>query len=108
MNKLLTALILSITAVTAQAAEINLDCEYVGVDSSKQQVRATFDPVLGGGSVSKLQVAVQTRGQNYVLLETRIGITYTINRETLDLTIQSFSNTLKGSCKVATQSKNKI
>ena len=108
MNKHLTALILSVTAITAQAAEINLDCEYTGVTGTQQQVRVIFDPVLGGGSVGKLEVSVQTRGQNYVLVDTRFGTSHTINRETLDLTIRSFGNILKGSCKVATQSKNKI
>jgi hypothetical protein len=108
MKQLITALVLATAAITAQAAEINLDCEYTGVTGTQQQVRVIFDPALGGGSVGKLDVAVQTRGQNYVLVDTRFGTSHTINRETLDLTIQSFGNNLKGSCKVATQSKNKI
>ena len=70
--------------------------------------RIQIDPVLGGGSVGKLEVGVKTMGQNYVLVDPRFGTSHTINRETLELTIQSFGNTLKGSCKVAQKSKNQI
>ena len=105
--KLITALILSVTALTAQAAEINLECSYIGVDKSIQTASAVFDPELKSGSFNKMTVNVQTAGSNYILVEPRIGVTYTVNRESLALTIQAFSNTLSGNCKVAT-SKNKI
>jgi len=106
MNKLLTALILTVTAAAAQAGEVNLTCDYKGVDGSARQTQFVFDPALGGGSQDgKLEFKVATLGTNYVLTD-RMG-TRTINRETLAITMDFFGNVTKGSCKISS-SKNQI
>lgn len=98
---------LMVFAGIAQAAEVNLSCEYTGVDGSQQVQTVVFDPALGSGSAGKLNVTVQAAGQNYVLTETRIGIRYIVNRENLSLKIESFGKTFNGQCQLA-KSKNKI
>ena len=110
MNKLLTALILSATALTAQAGDISLRCDYTGVDGSQNTAPLVFDPQAGTGMFGKSILTSRPVGNTYVLTDKILGAiagTYTLNRETLNLKIEAMGNTLPGQCKIA-QSNNKI
>lgn len=106
MNKLITALILSVTAITAQAADVALNCAYTGADGSAQSQLVQLNTSANGASIGSQQYSLRSFGNSYVLTG-RIGDEHTINRETLAYKVVVFGKVINGSCSVA-KSNNKI
>ena len=104
--KLITSLILSATALTAQASDVALNCAYTGVDGSAQSQLVNLNTSANGASIGSQQYSLRSFGNTYVLTG-RAGDQHTINRETLAYKIEVFGNVLNGLCVIA-KSNNKI
>jgi hypothetical protein len=122
MKKLIVAGVLGLTALSAQAGEITLDCNGTNDDGKKIENNiAIFDPKLGTGSFSTSKVTVHALGTEYKLViidETGIRRAFggnpdiiTVNRQTLSWTrLDGYGNkwgNYSGQC-VVVKNKNKI
>ena len=106
MKTLITALILSATAITAQAADISLNCSYTGVSGTARSQVIQFNTTSTGASIGTEKYSLESFGNSYVLVGV-VGDQHTINRETLAYKVAVFGNVITGSCAVV-KSKNKI
>jgi hypothetical protein len=106
MKQLITAVILTATAITAQAKDIALDCTYKGVNGKDYTLLASFDPELKTGKFGPFDVIVNTFGSEYKL-RLDDATTYTINRETLAFMGEVSFNKLPGQCEIS-KTNNKI
>jgi hypothetical protein len=106
MKQLITAVILAATAITAQAADVALNCSFTARDGETKTQLVQLNTASGGASIGSQQYSLRSFGNTYVLIG-RIGDEHTINRETLAYKIEAFGNVMNGSCAIA-KSNNKI
>jgi hypothetical protein len=108
MKQLITAVILTATAITAQAKNISLDCTFTNVNGGVGTMSFLFDPELKTGIIPGQPPGVGSLVVNTSVSEyTLVGITempFTINRETLALMI---NKKLPGQCEIS-KNNNKI
>jgi hypothetical protein len=118
MNKLLTALILSATALTAQAGDsTNISCD-ITYENGKQktfQAELLLDPKVMSGQIDGRKISIANFGDRYTIDELRHeGYHFALNRSTLEITdgiqfegFAFFPDKYVGKCAIA-QSNNKI
>jgi hypothetical protein len=108
MKQLITAVILTATAITAQAKNIALDCTFTNDKGGVRSIPLLFDPELKTGIIVRpgpgvISLVVNTSVSEYTLVD-MIGTPYTINRETLAFMVD---RRLPGQCEIS-KTNNKI
>jgi hypothetical protein len=117
MNKLLTALILSATALTAQAGDsTNISCD-ITYENGKQktfQAELFLDPKVMSGQIDGRKVSIANFGDRYTIDGHTEGYHFALNRSTLEITdgiqfegFAFFPDKYVGKCAIV-QSNNKI
>jgi hypothetical protein len=117
MNKLLTALILTATAATAQAGEVYLECSVTNHTVKSLTMMVDGDKGVGDNGFGAIRKApapagsgastVMIAGSEYVMKD-QLGVIIRINRQTLTWTNDDPIVKISGQCKKATSPKNQI